>query len=685
MGSCIIKGGADIPVLHSAASNGQLNVLGKLLKKNKTDINSKDHTGLTPIMIASDKGHHKVVNFLLERGAAVEEKTKDGQNALMLAAHRGHTEIVHLLYQHGANIDERSTNGETALILAARKGHVDIVSLLIRVGTDVHLESNDGLTALTESSKYGHTDIERMLLDQGDKHAKISNRANSPLLFAREKVLKDLKDLALEFILKYVPTSDLRIQNTSEHKQKKFNFTLHGLNVSNLVIKKENVNVTVGDPTMLSGKEYISITANDISADLTHIKWCYQQKAFPFCKDSGFAKATVRNASIALGFKLKKITDAEAKQRPVILLASKKLTAENFNLKIDGSQLIISRFYNVLISHFKASIHGYVWAALEKFILKKSQNFIEKVNCISSGSWPVILKIAEVDMSELEEATEEDLATLTRVLSAKGSPLQNQLSSSADSGTLKSRKMLLEENKSQGAQNKIALNNSPLFHLLDLSVLYPGESLARYNIFFTRGVGSDLQLKAHETIKGCTEICNASTEIKKIGRIRLGDILISANNQALLGFETKEVLTALQRLGETLELQFCRNPDFYVEFVALPNSLKLEAKNNCVYVSDASQTCSLENACQEGLAQTKGPVTSASDVDQNVLTRTIQGTQLIEIGSQNVKVSSVKKCQHVFATSKFPLRLCFRNPVMYSELMDIDKTRLLKSLQERAL
>ena len=69
------------------------------------------------------------VQYLLKRGANVNAKNISNVTALLLASRLGHTDIVQLLCERGADIKQATFMGNTALHAAAREGHLQIVNL----------------------------------------------------------------------------------------------------------------------------------------------------------------------------------------------------------------------------------------------------------------------------------------------------------------------------------------------------------------------------------------------------------------------------------------------------------------------------------------------------------------------------------------------------------------------------
>ena len=71
-------------------------------------------------------------------------KIKDGWTALMLASDKGHLKVVKLLLEKGANANAQNNNGETALMVASEKGHLEIVKLLIEKGANINAQHKNG-------------------------------------------------------------------------------------------------------------------------------------------------------------------------------------------------------------------------------------------------------------------------------------------------------------------------------------------------------------------------------------------------------------------------------------------------------------------------------------------------------------------------------------------------------------
>ena len=69
-----------------------------LLIDREADLNLWDIDGWTPLMIAAEKGHSKVVNLLVEAGALMDTQDKDDKTFFHIAAAAGHPHIIKVIF-----------------------------------------------------------------------------------------------------------------------------------------------------------------------------------------------------------------------------------------------------------------------------------------------------------------------------------------------------------------------------------------------------------------------------------------------------------------------------------------------------------------------------------------------------------------------------------------------------------
>ncbi|KAL9131206.1 MAG: hypothetical protein Q9217_000808 [Psora testacea] len=126
------KKSSGAQAIHQAATHGYLDVVKLLVDKgDHVDVVNEDN--VTPLMLAAQKGHTHVVQYLLEQHASINNaRNGSGIRAIHQAAQGGHYHIVEMLLNNGAEYDVPAAGGETALLLAAEHGSNDIVSLLLQ-------------------------------------------------------------------------------------------------------------------------------------------------------------------------------------------------------------------------------------------------------------------------------------------------------------------------------------------------------------------------------------------------------------------------------------------------------------------------------------------------------------------------------------------------------------------------
>jgi ankyrin repeat protein len=133
---------------------------------------AKDDNGNTVLMLAAmgnffGSEHLPVFEALQKAKVPIEAKNKDGQTALMLAAREGQDDNVDWLLQQGAKVNERSALGWTPLMLAAYNGQDRAVASLLVAKADLTVKDSEGWDALTLALSEGHGGVAGKLMDAG--------------------------------------------------------------------------------------------------------------------------------------------------------------------------------------------------------------------------------------------------------------------------------------------------------------------------------------------------------------------------------------------------------------------------------------------------------------------------------------------------------------------------------------
>ena len=100
--------------VFAAAKAGDLTALIKHVSGGGS-FNSRERSGMTPLMIAVDCEQTDAVKLLLKEGVNINAKDKWGQTALMLAVKKNNINGAKLLLKSRANLNTIAGNGLTAL------------------------------------------------------------------------------------------------------------------------------------------------------------------------------------------------------------------------------------------------------------------------------------------------------------------------------------------------------------------------------------------------------------------------------------------------------------------------------------------------------------------------------------------------------------------------------------------
>ncbi|MFH0821369.1 MAG: ankyrin repeat domain-containing protein, partial [Pseudomonadota bacterium] len=165
------------------AGNGQNEKIVELLEWG-VNPNTANAGGVTPLMVASEKGHPDTVELLINKKADVSNKDLHGRTALLLAVTNRHDPIVDLLLRRGANPNPATIEGLTPLLAASEQGKLDTVRLLISKGADVNHQDRQGRTALMAAAEKGHADTVFALLTNGAKPDIRAEDGNTALTYA---------------------------------------------------------------------------------------------------------------------------------------------------------------------------------------------------------------------------------------------------------------------------------------------------------------------------------------------------------------------------------------------------------------------------------------------------------------------------------------------------------------------
>ena len=153
--------------LQITAEQGHLKMVKSLLRCPQVDLNNGYKYGITPLYIASNNSHTKLVEELLNDPRTSVNVEVNSATALYTATEYGNTEVVNLLLNHD-DIDVNKVNRRnemSALMISVEKGHLDIVRLLIpHPQTKVNTIDGKDESAISIASRRGSFNLVKLLI-----------------------------------------------------------------------------------------------------------------------------------------------------------------------------------------------------------------------------------------------------------------------------------------------------------------------------------------------------------------------------------------------------------------------------------------------------------------------------------------------------------------------------------------
>eukprot|EP00941_MAST-03F_sp_MAST-3F-sp1_P000782 g782.t1 len=262
---------------------------------------------------------------------------------------------------------------------------------------------------------------------------------------ARAQFINQAKDYALEFLVDQIPSTTIP---PSEGIKDNLFYTIGKIDMSGFKIKKECVDLALGDFTNPTGGDLLLITVREIQAQIRDLEWSYKQQYFPYMKGNGIADAVVENGYIMLsfglykvpntdkdingnksnnagkqdshlGFKVKKVggfspsantngknknAPADAKKtrpafKPNLLLVDQQLSIGALNIKFRGN--LMAGIYNVLASVFANSVRSYICSSVLERITENSTWLLDRVNSMGQDYLPLLLEFGEISVNDL--------------------------------------------------------------------------------------------------------------------------------------------------------------------------------------------------------------------------------------------------------------------------------------------
>lgn len=182
-----------------AASEGDLIRIDALISAG-WDFRERRADGVTPLLLAAERGHTPVVQRLIDAGAEANVAGEHYGTPIATAAYHGHLAVLKILLD--ADVSPNATGDRfpspPPLFAAAQGGHASAIKLLIEAGADLETRAPNGYDPLFLAAASGHLDAVNTLLSLGLDPRRASTSGRSPVDLALEKGFLEVAEVLLD-------------------------------------------------------------------------------------------------------------------------------------------------------------------------------------------------------------------------------------------------------------------------------------------------------------------------------------------------------------------------------------------------------------------------------------------------------------------------------------------------------
>jgi len=202
-----------------ACENGNFNVIKKMIKLKKININFQLDNNKTGLIYASKNGHFEIVKLLVENNVDMNIQDINKNTALMYAILYNNNDCAEYLITQGTKLDLLNSHGSTVMHIAASVGNKKILEELYNRGMDLEYCDNNKNNVIFIATLNNYPHIVKYCIKQGVKlniinnHLKnslIRDENNNPFQYREKSSLlhicieKNLLELLIYFITKNI-------------------------------------------------------------------------------------------------------------------------------------------------------------------------------------------------------------------------------------------------------------------------------------------------------------------------------------------------------------------------------------------------------------------------------------------------------------------------------------------------
>jgi ankyrin len=161
------KGDLNSTPLHVASTGGHVEVARLLLQYMKGQgLEEESDYQYTALYRAISNGHCEVVTLLLDHGANAHHTAHEGVTPIMVASMRGHLAVVKILFELTGKegLEATDAKGRSALSHAIMyDGEEEMVALLLESGAPAHFWDREGMTPLMHAAVHREEVVQALL------------------------------------------------------------------------------------------------------------------------------------------------------------------------------------------------------------------------------------------------------------------------------------------------------------------------------------------------------------------------------------------------------------------------------------------------------------------------------------------------------------------------------------------
>lgn len=142
--------GSKLNLVQTAVVNGNADILEYLLDFGGVNLEVVDGVGNTLLHLAALLGYLDIVKLIVEKAGfdAIDRKNSDEGTPFNFACGKGHLDVAQYLLEKGADINEIDSYGCTSLHTSAAMGQLEVVKFLLSKGVDINPVSKSNATPL---------------------------------------------------------------------------------------------------------------------------------------------------------------------------------------------------------------------------------------------------------------------------------------------------------------------------------------------------------------------------------------------------------------------------------------------------------------------------------------------------------------------------------------------------------